>query len=274
VLEQSLPWEVEVLVIAPGSSDADKTLSNSNVRVVHVAEGSKPGETMDRVVSEAAGEFVVFLNDDLKPHDNRWLVGLTDPLFDDSSVGVVTGSVIDAGSTAPEGTGTTYHRHDGSDDRFDISLNAFAVRQSVAAKNRFSAMYEDPKGWMENVMSAGYNRRAEPSLAVERIQAAQPAPAKAPRSVSSASNLGSTSKETSSRQHNPYVEESIEQEMLLWQLPLAITKRTFERYLEIALDKHQRDVKSVILAPMDATREILTTYTDAKGIPFPSFLRK
>jgi len=135
-------------------------------------------------------------------------------------------------------------------------------------------MYEDPKGWMENVMSAGYNRREEPSLAVERLEVSRPAPVEVPKAAPSPSSVGVTPNASSNFHQDRYAQESIEQEMLLWQLPLAITKRTFERYLEIALDKHQRDVKSVIFAPMDATREILTTYTDAKGIPFPSFLRK
>ena len=59
----------------------------------------------------------------------------------------------------------------------------------------------------------------------------------------------------------------------LWQLPMMIGQKTAEKYLQIAMDKKQRTVSSVVLAPVNATREVLSTYRKG-GLPIPSILTK
>ena len=278
---QKLPWETEILVMAPrGRFDFP------DARIFKPRNVNNVGDVMDYAVSRANSDIVVFVDGNVLPRGERWLVDLTDPFFEESSVGLVDCSVVAPGVEVAEGLSKTYHRHDKGDERLSMDGAAFAVRKSVAMKNKFDAGEGTREDWIDRILSSGFTRRHEGSIVVERGAIAERS--ETPRRQKEASPESFPTKAKSPAQKaSPKVENRAPRKRVvppppvmhkeeappLWQLPMQITQRTAEKFLQIAMDKKQRTLSSVILAPVDATREVLGTYRKA-GLPIPSILTK
>ena len=273
---QKLPWEVEVLVMAPKGR-----FEFPDARIFKPRNVNNVPDVMDYALQRANSDMVVFINGNVVPQGEKWLIGLTDPMFEESSVGIVDCPVVGSGRDASKESSKTFHRHDTDESRFVLSGSAFAVRKSVALKNKFDAGEGTREDWTERVLASGFTRRYEASVAVEEVKAAPAAPAKTEEKKKAPSKEAKPAQKARPAREEPRRKKVVpptpamhpEEAPPLWQLPMQIGQRTAEKYLQIAMDKKQRTLTSVILAPVNATREVLGTYRKG-GLPIPSILTK
>jgi hypothetical protein len=273
---QKLPWEVEVLVMAPKGR-----FEFPNARIFKPRNVNNVPDVMDYALQRANSDMVVFINGNVVPQGEKWLIGLTDPMFEESSVGIVDCPVVSSGGDASKESSKTFHRHDTDESRFVLSGSAFAVRKPVALKNKFDAGEGTREDWTERVLASGFTRRYEASIAVEEVKAAPAAPAKTEEKKKAPGKEAKPAQKARPAREEPRRKKVVpptpamhpEEAPPLWQLPMQIGQRTAEKYLQIAMDKKQRTLTSVILAPVNATREVLGTYRKG-GLPIPSILTK
>ena len=269
---QRIPWEVEVLVMAPkGRFDFP------NTRIFKPRNVNKPLDVMDYAIQRSNSDIVVFLNGNTIPQGDKWLLSITDPMFEESSVGIVDCPALASEEGLSSISSKTFHRHDSGNGSANLDGKAFAVRKSVALKNAFDAGEQTLEDWVQRVLSSGFTRRLEASVWVQEVEgSSMEAPAPKPEAKKARPARKATPKKEAPKRKKvvpPTPAMQPESAPPLWQLPMMIGQKTAEKYLQIAMDKKQRTVSSVVLAPVNATREVLSTYRKG-GLPIPSILTK
>ena len=97
VREQSSARPFELLLVDSGSTAEElDRLAAAGARIESVApESFDHGATRDHGAALAAGDVLVFLNQDALPADERWLERLTAPLFGASAPAAVQGGIVE-----------------------------------------------------------------------------------------------------------------------------------------------------------------------------------
>jgi hypothetical protein len=296
VIEQELPWEREVMAVFLSGDPMAQTIAREfdQVRVVELPRSLDPARVLDKTTAEAQAQIVVFLAADFQPRTNRWLVQLTDPLFEDEGgrVAVVDGFALHDGEEPPRRRPRTYRRSDNPEHRNDIDATAFAARKKTIERVPFASV-AGPKAWMEAVFEAGFERRNEPGLVVDHIQAAaaaeapKPTPAKeapkkhapkpeAPKAEAPKAPKPEATQPPKAAPPRPEAPRytppppPVEPPPEMWQIPGRIAAKTAERIVHVVTGIEERSLKKALRAPLDAAAEVL----ESAGIPLPKFLRK
>ncbi|GMV42039.1 MAG: hypothetical protein AMXMBFR64_37550 [Myxococcales bacterium] len=274
IVRQDLPWEGELLIVDCGSGDGSiRSISPDNARVVSLDASIADGAARDQAVQAARGAIVVFIGQDAAPDSSRWLVNLTEALFEDERVGLVTGPVLAPDAAAPGERGRTYHRHDTSPDRFEVEGGNLAVRRSVAQRIPFASYEGELQSWVEAVLDAGATKRYEPSVtlrrAPERVRPEpQPRPEAAPHRVPQPEPAAPSWREAE------LAPAALSEPPHLWEVPLQIATQTLHAWSDVASGREPRSLSSLVLAPLKATRKVLSAYNRRSLVPIPKFLRE
>ena len=177
--DQSIDRSVEIVCVDSGSPESDlEIMKHHGARIVPIARSEfDHGLTRDLGASEGSGEILVFINQDAIPKDDRWLVRLTEPLFDEDRVSAVQGGIEETDDPAErffwDSCGERFYFTRESDrwiERYGgigfSTVNA-AIRRSVWAEYPFGAMpiMEDKK-FQQSVVEDGLNIQLEPLAVV------------------------------------------------------------------------------------------------------------
>jgi len=95
IFGQSTPWPFEVIVVDSGSAAASLEILRGFPVRLHAVEPTafNHGLTRDLGASLARGEHLVFLNQDVVPCDDRWLLTLLEPLEQGEEYAAVQGAI-------------------------------------------------------------------------------------------------------------------------------------------------------------------------------------
>lgn len=282
IVRQDLPWEGELLIVDCGSGDSSiRALGPNDAQVISLDESTPDGVARDRAVAEARGNLVVFIDQDAVPESSRWLVNLTEALFEDERVGVVTGPVLDADAPAPSGRGRTYHRHDTAPERLEIDGGNMAVRKSVALRIPLATHEGDLEQWVDAVMDGGSTKRFEPAVTLRRAPERTRAPeAKPPRAAAPPARPRAQEPAPKHAAPPPHRESAeiaptaLSEPPRLWEVPIQIATQTLHTWSEVASGREPRSFSSLVLAPLKATRKVLGAYNRRSLVPIPKFLRE
>ena len=148
--------------------------------------------------------------------------------------------------------------------------------ESLLLSNSFDAGEQTLSDWVNRVLASGFTRRLEAGVWVKEVEAINTRASRKGskdrgEEGSTCASIAQKSKAEKGGSTDP--RDAARKCTSLWQLPMMIGQKTAEKYLQIAMDKKQRTVNSVVLAPVNATREVLSTYRKG-GLPIPSILTK
>jgi rhamnosyltransferase len=191
IFDQDTRLVYEVILVDSGSKDRTiETGSAFPVRIIQIPpEAFNHGLTRNLGVTEAAAEseFIVFLSQDAKPENNRWLEYLIQPLLEDETVaGVFSRHLPRPGAcaslvrqltqlTQSGGGEKLVKQHPGSQAGFDshrFFLNFFsntssAIRRKVWDEIPFQRVdFAEDALWADQVIQAGYSIVFEPASVV------------------------------------------------------------------------------------------------------------
>ena len=172
LLEQKPTAPLEVLLMDSGSVEATMAAvgNDGRIRVIPVQRFSHGG-TRNQGAREARGEFVVFLSQDARPLDDRWLRNLIAPFTDNTVAAVFSRQIPQPNATPMERfflqthfpeTGRTYRRKQGQEsllfqrDIFFSNVSS-AVRRKILLDHPFDPeliMSEDQQ-FARDIIMAG-----------------------------------------------------------------------------------------------------------------------
>lgn len=166
IFSQNVPFLYEVIIVDSGSTDGTlEFLKDYPIRIFHInPKDFSFGPTRDFGFSQAKGDFIVTLSQDVIPADENWLRNLIIPLLDDET-DIVQGHCkvpIDNGVFFWERRGMFYFTSEGkqfceSYGRIGLSFTNIAIKKSVweEVKCGDSLMCED-KAFQKKAYLKGY----------------------------------------------------------------------------------------------------------------------
>jgi len=164
VSRQTVPFEL----ISLDNESTDGTLQEIEKyadRIVHIPRGTYiPGRVLNQGMEVSQGEFVVFLNSDCTPQNEKWLENLLAG-FTDDHVAAVFGRQIPRPDCQPilaKDTEDTYG--DGSNQKYwrhCFSMASSAIRRSLWEKMKFDeeVQYSEDIDWTWRARQEGYEIR-------------------------------------------------------------------------------------------------------------------
>lgn len=187
IFSQQVDFEFEVVVIDSGSSDRTREiLSRHPVTLLEISPLEfNHGETRNKAIRHARGEFIALLTQDATPANPHWLQNLVDA-FDDPQVAGVFGPHLTRRDCDPIearnlvqhflnfGTGRTRYQIVSQEEYlskqglYDFFSNCNScLRRSVWERIPFRTtnMSEDQM-WAQDILKAGYIKVYEPGAAV------------------------------------------------------------------------------------------------------------
>ncbi|KAB2966014.1 MAG: glycosyltransferase family 2 protein, partial [Thermoanaerobaculia bacterium] len=185
IREQVLERSAELLLVDSGSGEEEvERLVAAGARVERIApDAFDHGRTRDHGAALAAGEVLVFLNQDALPADERWLDRLTAPLFAPGAPAAVQGGILEFPPAELEAQGRRRFFWDSCGPRFYFTresegwiarhggigfstLNC-AIRREVWRELPFgSAPILEDKKWQGAAAARGLEIAARPEAAV------------------------------------------------------------------------------------------------------------
>ena len=164
VNRQTLPFEL-ISLDNESTDGTAREIEKYTDHMVNIPKGTYvPGRVLNQGMEISHGEFVVFLNSDCTPQNDRWLQNLLDG-FTDDRVAAVFGRQIprpdchpilakDTEDTYGDGSNQKYWRH-------CFSMASSAIRRSVWEKMKFDEdiQYSEDIDWTWRARQKGYEIR-------------------------------------------------------------------------------------------------------------------
>jgi rhamnosyltransferase len=178
IFGQRAPWAFEVIVVDSGSNAASlEIVRRFPVRLHAIPPATfNHGRTRDLGASLARGEYLVFLNQDALPCDDRWLLSLIEPLAGDGEYAAVQGGIREFAERARffwDSCGARFyftreserwiHRHGG----LGFSTVNAAIRRTAWESCPFGeAVIMEDKKWQGAAGARGWRIAYRPDAAV------------------------------------------------------------------------------------------------------------
>ncbi len=163
--EQTHPFELLCLDNESTDGTVDE-LKKYTLRIVNIPKGKYvPGRTLNLGMEMSAGPYVVFLNSDCTPQNEKWLENLLEGFGEDPEIAAVFGRQIprpDCNPLFAKDTEDTYG--DGSRQKFwrhCFSMASSAISRAVWEESRFdeTLRYSEDIDWTWRARQKGYQIR-------------------------------------------------------------------------------------------------------------------